>query len=69
MGIRDDPTHGEDPSAIRNQIELRTAEMGKSAIIKNRMIGKSARETQRLPRQMMGDQNRGPTSGRLWETL
>lgn len=42
MRIRDDPTNGEDPSAIRNQIELRT-EDGKEREYQESMIGKSGR--------------------------
>lgn len=41
MRIRNDPTNGENPSAIRNQIELRT-EDGKEREYQESMIGKSA---------------------------
>lgn len=46
MRIRNDPTNGENPSAIRNQIELQT-EDGKEREYQESMIGKSAGENQR----------------------
>lgn len=46
MRIRDDPTNGQDRSAIRNQIELRT-EDGKEREYQESMTDKFAGETQR----------------------